>query len=235
MDPGIGGRAFVSRLPDIAVDVARVITQLGDMWFLLVGITLVYGVSRREDSLTETPFQDCLYLFALAIGVHATALILKHAFALPRPAGATTAAPPEYLPLVGRDIFRTLVRSEGYGFPSAHTAQATVVYGEGVVILTAWKRAKQLVVAGLVVGLVALSRVVLRVHYLVDVFGGLLVGLLFLVIVVHLTDRDPARALLVAAVVGLGAVGVTLSYQTGLVVVGAVGGLLLWRPHRAEN
>lgn len=229
MTRGIGVVELVSHLPDTAIGVAGLVTQLGDMWFVLFGITLVYAFSRWKTPLTEAPFRDSLYLFAIAIGAYAFTVVLKHAFALPRPPGATTATAPEYVPLIAHGVYESMVTGDGYGFPSGHALKTTAVYGGAALTLTTWDRTRQLLGAGVVATLVALSRVVLGVHYLVDVVVGVALGVVFLVSVERFTARDPQRALLVSFALGLLAVGLTMELKSGLVVVAAVGSLGLWR------
>lgn len=229
MSRGIGEVDLVSQLPEAAVSLAGLVTQLGDMWFVVGGVSLVYVLSYSKYSITETPLRDSLYLFALAIGAYAFTVVLKQTYALPRPSGAATAASPEYLPAMAHGIYASMVTGEGYGFPSGHALKTTVVYGGAALTLTTWKRSEQLLGAGVVAGLVAASRVVLGVHYVVDVVVGVLLGGIFLATVDRLTNRDPQRALLVSLAVGLVAFGMTVRYKTGLVVVLSLFSILIWR------
>ena len=71
-----------------------------------------------------------------------------------------------------------------YSFPSGHTAGATVFYGFLAVLLLAHAhdvRARAAIVAGaaLMVFLVGLSRIYLGVHYLTDVLGAVVEGVLW--------------------------------------------------------
>lgn len=80
-----------------------------------------------------------------------------------------------------------------YSFPSGHTAAATVFYGFiAMLVLDGWRdrsagwRGATVAVAVLMVSLVAASRVYLGVHYLSDVLGAVLEGLLWLALCVAL-------------------------------------------------
>lgn len=96
-----------------------------------------------------------------------------------------------------------LSTSEGYSFPSGHAAYATVYV---TIALTLGRiglivRAALLIVAVLLGGAVALSRVYLRVHYLSDAIGGTAVGFLSAAIIsgavlvtVHLRDKRRGSA-----------------------------------------
>ncbi len=70
-----------------------------------------------------------------------------------------------------------------FGFPSGHTQSATVIWGR----LAAWiKRSWFWVVACIIIFLVGLSRIFLGVHFISDVVGGLLLGILFLLLFIAL-------------------------------------------------
>jgi hypothetical protein len=88
----------------------------------------------------------------------------------------------------------------------------------------------RLALAGGVVGLVSLSRLVLGVHYLVDIVIGVGLGTVVLAVLYVVTDRgtDPARVLLVA--VAIGAVGVLQggSFESVAAVGSAVGAWIVW-------
>jgi membrane-associated phospholipid phosphatase len=71
-----------------------------------------------------------------------------------------------------------LTLASGFSFPSGHTAGATLLYGFLAVHLARrardWNaRAALVVLALLVIGLVAMSRVYLAVHYLTDVLAAM--------------------------------------------------------------
>ncbi|MDE2298246.1 MAG: phosphatase PAP2 family protein, partial [Burkholderiales bacterium] len=74
-----------------------------------------------------------------------------------------------------------------FSFPSGHVAGATLFYGVAVVWLwprlrTGWARGALSIAAVSMVLLVALSRIVLGVHYASDCVGAVLEGLLWLAI-----------------------------------------------------
>lgn len=81
-----------------------------------------------------------------------------------------------------------------FAFPSGHAAQATLFYG--ALALLMWRqtrstgpRAAALAAAGLMVSLVAASRLVLRAHWFSDVVAGVAVGGAWLVLCVALRRR----------------------------------------------
>lgn len=92
--------------------------------------------------------------------------LLKLGFALPRP--------PEAL---------WQITTSGYGFPSGHSQMAMVLWG-----YLGWKTGYPKL-AGLIIGFIGLSRMVLGVHFPVDVMGGWTIGGLTLGAAIYLEKR----------------------------------------------
>lgn len=87
----------------------------------------------------------------------------------------------------------------GPAFPSGHTANATVVYGGALIVALATHRGRRLqaglvALCGALVATIALSRVYLGVHWLLDVVGGALLGGLWLAAVVATIDQPAASS-----------------------------------------
>lgn len=85
-----------------------------------------------------------------------------------------------------------LATAAGHSFPSGHAFLAMTLYG--FLIFLVWRRVQSDVVRigmtlglGLLIPLVALSRVLLRVHWVSDVAGGMAIGLAWLVASLVLT------------------------------------------------
>ena len=76
-------------------------------------------------------------------------------------------------------------------FPSAHAAVAVSVYGALAVMIAAAAHSRSRTVvygaAVAVIGLIAFSRLILSLHYLSDVAGGLLVGALWVCVAFYVT------------------------------------------------
>lgn len=183
---GVGELAFARSLPEFLVSAFGLVTHLGNAWLCLAAVTLAYVLGARSGLSRRHA------AFALALGLGALGLTfgLKHVFALPRP------------PLSAED---------GFGFPSGHALGTTVFWG-GVALLThRGTRRRRLSVASAVILLVSTSRVVLGVHYLVDVLAGVGVGVAFLAAMARLSGRrdggstapllDPTRSEVTAAFV----------------------------------
>ncbi|WP_435067842.1 phosphatase PAP2 family protein [Haloplanus sp. C73] len=211
-DRGIGETSVVETAPDGLVELFGLLTYLGDPVGLLVLVVAGYLLAEYVD-VSETRMATAI---AVALGGFALTLALKHAFALPRPPGAGT---------------------DGFGFPSGHAIGATVVYG-GLAGVLANRGTRRYWVAGGVVALVAASRVVIGVHYLVDVVVGVGVGLAYLAIAFRVgpgwaPERVSAaavgRTFGLAIVVGVAALSVAVVLDTVVAVAAAIGGWVGWR------
>lgn len=224
---GVGELAFARSLPEALVSAFGLVTALGNAWLCLAAVTLAYVVGARS-GLSR---RSSAFALALGLGVLGLTLGLKHLFALPRP---------------------PLSAEGGFGFPSGHAAGTTVFWG-GVALLTHYgTRRRRLSAASAVILLVAASRVVLGVHYLVDVVAGVGVGTAFLAAMARLSGRrdggptepflDPPRsrvtaAFVVAFVLVAAALAVAPSESKLLLGAGtAAGAAAAWHSlgHRAE-
>lgn len=191
-------------LPDTALILFVVLTYLGDPQLLIALLVAGYLLGDRR---------TWAYLLAVALGGMALTTALKWTFTLPRP------------PLVLH-----VIPADGYGFPSGHAIAATVVWGSLARALTVSTRQKRFAAAGVIVLLVALSRVVLGVHYAADVLVGVAVGLAYLAAVGVLANENPDRAFGLAAVVAVLATAVSGGAVDGVVLLGAVVGAgTIWR------
>jgi membrane-associated phospholipid phosphatase len=211
-DRGVGEMAVVETLPSVVVDLFGLLTYLGDPVTLLAIVATGYLLADHLG--VSAPRMAAAIGFAL--GGVALTLALKHAFALPRPPGAGT---------------------DGFGFPSGHVMGATVVYG-GLAGLLADRHRRLCHGGAVLIAVVAASRVVIGVHYLVDVVVGVGVGVGYLVVGFRLgpgwapervTVDDAGRAFALAAGVAVVALAVAVVLDTVAVAAGAVGGWLGWR------
>lgn len=86
-----------------------------------------------------------------------------------------------------------LIPIEGYAFPSGHALSAVIFYS--LLIMLFHKEIKNkllhytfVVVNILIILLIGLSRIMLQVHYVRDVIGGYVIGLLWLFVVYKITQ-----------------------------------------------
>jgi membrane-associated phospholipid phosphatase len=228
----LGLTALLSSVPSSVLLAFGVVTQFGDPWFLVLVATAVYMVGTSRE-LVETP-REGAFVLATTFGALATVDLLKHLFSLPRPEGATTAAPPLWVPELFGGVFRALTTGSGYAFPSGHALGTTAVFGALAYRLNvATARVRWAAAAGSVL-LVVLSRLVLGVHFLVDVVAGVVGGLVLLGIVVWTGSERPIRAFAVAAAAGCAAVVVaalgspTAVWESAQWLGAAVGAGVVW-------
>ncbi len=145
-----------------------VITLLGRKEIVMLAallVTVVLWFYRKRLSIVS-------FWFTLA-GSIVTVLLTKLAFHRPRPATA-------------------LYVEHTYAFPSGHAVVAVTLYGFAAFLLIRFSdnpRTKRSVFTGafLLAGLIGLSRIYLGEHYLSDVYGGYLLGLLWLIAGIALT------------------------------------------------
>lgn len=203
---GVGvTRALREALSPGAVAAFAALTHLGDTVVLVALAGLVYlAYGRRSGAFVVA---------TLLIGF-GVVLALKAWLALARP-------PTEL----------QYVSAYGYGFPSGHAVGATVGWGALALVLDdLWSRPRRLVVAGVVAGIVALSRVAIGVHYLVDVIVGVVLGVLILVAASRWGREEPLRVLAVAVLVALSAVVATGAGRDAVLLFGStVGATVSWQ------
>jgi membrane-associated phospholipid phosphatase len=223
---GVGAAETLQALPDALMVVFALLTQLADVWFVLGLLTLLYWFGERAP--LSLPRERGALLIALAFGGLSLIVVLKEFFALPRPpmAGETSAL--RYVPELLHGAYINAATATGYGFPSGHALTATVVWGGLAIALDVGTRSRRALVAGNVVAVVCLARLVLGVHYLVDVLAGVGIGLVYLAVVVKIARGRARRAFGVAAAIAAGTLLGTVSADGALALGATVGGLVAW-------
>lgn len=200
---GVGAiEALRATLPEGGVAAAAVLTHLGDPAALVALVVAVYWRGRPGGAR----------LLAVGLGAVGLTLALKGVFALPRP-------PPGL----------RSVAADGYGFPSGHATGAAAVYGGLALTLELWSVRRRLLAAGAVVAVVAVSRVVLGVHYALDVGVGVLVGTAVLLTVWTLSGERVAPGFWLATALGAAAVALAGTADAALGFGVATGATLAWR------
>ncbi|MFC7228103.1 phosphatase PAP2 family protein [Salinirubellus salinus] len=232
MSHGLGVTEFLTaNTPDVFVVLFAVLTQLGGLWFYFLALTAAYTLG---EGLLPRAFLDrerVAYLVALALGAAALTATLKGLVAHPRPPTATVAAGADLVPEALRPLYERAATEDGFALPSGHATGATVIYGGVATVLAAGTRRQRYLRAGLVVAVVALSRLVLGVHYLGDVLAGVAVGAGYLLLVDRVAGRGarPELAFSVAGVVAALAVLVEgFGAESTAVLGAALGARLVW-------
>lgn len=228
MTRGVGEVALLSELPVVLVVLAAVVTQLGDSWFLFAILGALYWFGEALPGPLSLDRRRAAFALALGIGARAVTTTLKEWLQYPRPPGANEAAGLDLVPALVEPIYVAAATADGFGFPSGHAVAAVVVYG-GLALLVGSRRGYGLAAALVVV--VAFSRLVLGVHYLVDVLVGIAVGGAYLAVVYRACSRgtNVGRALMVTVLVALaGAVLGGYGFRTMAVLGGTLGARIAW-------
>lgn len=227
MTRGVGEIEFVAALPESLRFLAAFLTALGDVWFVFFLLGFIYWFGPTLPGPVSLSRRRGGFAIALALGGFAVTTTLKELFRLPRPPGATEPVGVGFLPETLVPLYAEIGAADGFGFPSGHAIAAVVVYG-GLALLVGTRRGYA---AGAVLCvLLPLSRVVLGVHYLVDVVVGVAVGSAFLAVAYRLCDRgsNPGRVLFFALLVALVGAAIDYNSDTMLALGGALGGRIGW-------
>ncbi|MCW2540183.1 MAG: bcrC [Frankiales bacterium] len=147
-----------ARHNDTAVRAARAMTFFGStMWLSIVVIlsTFVFCLRRR-------PVAGC-QLIGVALVSSGAVAVVKRLVARPRPLGGTIA------------------HAAGYAFPSGHATNSTAIYGMLTMLVlgtTQFGRPRRAleIGTGVLIIVIAASRVVLGVHWVTDVIAGIALG-----------------------------------------------------------
>lgn len=216
----------------VVIGIWGLITQLGDPWFLMVLAILVYFLGA-ERSLAEGP-RDGAFVLAVTFAAFSLIDLLKNLFAAPRPSGAGTVTIPTWLPPVLEGTFRSVTTGTGYAFPSGHALGTTAVFAALASQLKVGSPSVRWAVAGAGVALVATSRVIIGVHFVVDVGVGVVAGASLFAIAASIGEKRPLRVFALGIVLGLLAVGVSATqlpgdvWQAGQWLGASLGGGLAW-------
>ena len=176
-DPATNRRIH-DAIPDAFVDLLSLVTHLGDGPVLVAVVMLFYWFGGVTD------WRKRGKLLAIAVAVLALSAGIKGFLGVARPlsvADPPLAFAPDSYP--------------GLSTPSAHAMGAAAVYGGLAIVMDVGKRWPRSVVAGVLVFLVALSRVTDGVHYVGDVVLGVALGLGLVVLGIRVVDESPRSVL----------------------------------------
>lgn len=219
---GVGEVALAESLPDAVAALFGLLTHLGNPYLLLLCVAVAYLYADRVG------ISRAGAAFALGLGLCAIGLVLglKHFFGLPRP------------PISPRGDL---------GFPSGHALGSTAFWGGVAVLADRWRWRRRLAAAGVVIAVVSASRVLIGVHYLVDVVAGVAIGIALLAAAFGLgpgfspddetgalarpTHRHVAALFAVALVLGLVGLAIAPGESELLLGIGTAAGALAgwWR------
>lgn len=190
-------------VPPWLIPVFIFITYLGNPVFFLVLFVLDYWFRNSERGA---------HAISLMLGGIALVTALKTFFDAPRP--------PQRI---------NVVSVTGFAFPSGHATGSTIGYGLLAFDLEIGSRRSRFAVAVLLIVLIALSRIVLGVHFVRDVVAGILIGSVFLTVAIVLTRHAPRPGFVLAVGLGVAAVVISgASYDGVAVLGGALGALVTW-------
>ncbi|WP_135305829.1 phosphatase PAP2 family protein [Haloarcula amylovorans] len=226
---GIGITEVLSSAPHVVIVFFALVTQLGDYWFVSTACLLAYWVGDEVPWLGRglTRERGALLLALLATATALTAA-LKILFVLPRPPGAGTAPEVRLIPEAFKGLYRSMATGAGYGFPSGHATSSLLMWGGFAWALRVGTRRQRYAVAGSVAALVGLSRLVLGVHYVVDILAGFLVAGAVLWVVINWL-QTPEHIFVFAALAAVAGVLLGGPSRDMVAALGiAVGGAMTW-------
>ena len=131
--------------------------EIGIIWIITGVIMLFFKTTRKTGFMV---------LIGLLVGVLVGNLFLKNIIARPRPFQELT------------DITLKIKEPSGYSFPSGHTLSSFI---SAIIILLNHKKLG--LISLTVAMLIAISRIYFAVHYLTDIAGGVVLGIIIAIIV----------------------------------------------------
>lgn len=209
-----------SILPDWMAYVFAVVTQLSDAWTLVIVLALAYWFAESE---RVAP------IFGLVFGGLALVVVIKPILAIPRPP-THAMIPPEAADQSMRSMYAWAIQAGGYTFPSGHTVGATLTWGALIGAVEIGTRRGRIAAAATLISISALSRIAIGVHYLTDVVGGIVFGLVLLFVwkvALERVNRPVELSLGAGLVCALLPVIFSAGGSEPFLAVGALGGALL--------
>jgi len=152
-DARFSTRLRLGERPGLLRKLAILLAHSGDSWFWLLGLALIWY--RGTDYWRERAVQLIIGILITAVLVMLIKLIVRRR----RPEGEWGS------------IYRN---TDPHSFPSGHAARATMLTVLALYMGPTWFG----VVLLIWMPIMALARVAMGVHYLTDVFGGVIIGLI---------------------------------------------------------
>ncbi|OKY77252.1 MAG: Membrane-associated phospholipid phosphatase PgpB [Candidatus Methanohalarchaeum thermophilum] len=164
-------------LPSLLKFLAGLVTQLGDIGFIILFLVFFYLLDGKRFSLTDNRSKSFFYLSTIFVVSVVLTFFLKNLFRLPRPPSASAEVAPIWMKGWIEEIYISMTTGSGYGFPSGHSLISTSFYLGLAHVVKKGTRKVRFSLALLIVTVVCLTRILLGVHYLLDVAVGFLIGL----------------------------------------------------------
>jgi membrane protein DedA with SNARE-associated domain/membrane-associated phospholipid phosphatase len=162
LDRWVQSQILYFRTP-LVTSFMTIITRFGSGILIIVGsiFLVVLFYSKRK-------FIDLIIYLITIIGGSVLVLVLKDAIHRPRPV-----------------VLVPLIHVQGWSFPSGHAMMSVIFWGIVTYFLiryqNSWKiRAFFVLALGFLISLISFSRLYLQVHYLSDIIGGIVGGLIWL-------------------------------------------------------
>lgn len=217
------GESIQTEVPETLGVLAALLTRLGDPVFLACLLFVLYWKTGRAEWIS---------VIGLALSGVGLVLALKYSFALPRPPQSPSAA--DSVPVVLQSLYDSAVTADGYGFPSGHAMGSTIVYALIARTLDVGPKRVRYALGAVLVVIISLTRVVLGVHYLVDVLAGIVLGVLFVIAAQWVlgraqTDRETTALVLGVTIGGCALVISPESPDTSLHLGLAIGAFTGWQ------
>lgn len=170
MNGDIIGYKLVSTflISDFATPIAKFITNFGGAIFLIIATIILFILIKNK----KIGFSIISNLVIVTI----LNQLLKNILQRPRP-----------------NEFR-IVEETGYSFPSGHSMASMAFYGYLIYLIYKYVKNKYLkwtliVLLGILICTIGISRIYLGVHYTSDVLGGFLISISYLVIYISAVNK----------------------------------------------
>lgn len=174
-------RTIHEALPEFVLDFFAVVTQLGDGATVVALAIIFYWFGSESD------WRKRGMLMAIAVATLALSAGLKGILDVQRPLFAAQAA--------GEPLAFAPDDYDGLSTPSAHAMGSAAIYGGLAIVMDIGKKWQRYLVAAFIIASVALSRVVIGVHYLGDVVLGVAIGLILVWFAVWVSTEEPRSIL----------------------------------------
>ncbi len=170
MNGDIVGYKLISTflISDFATPIAKFITNFGGAIFLAV-LTIILFILIKNKKIGLSIFSNLVIITALN-------QLLKNILQRPRPT--------EY----------RIIEETGYSFPSGHSMISMAFYGYIIYLIYKYVKNKyikwiSIVLLGILICSIGISRIYLGVHYTSDVLGGFSISISYLVIYISAVNK----------------------------------------------